>query len=77
MNYIVTHEDEDEELAMDLGDGTKAFDLAGALAFAKTLIADGKPLVTIDDGNGHRITGVELEACCEGKMTLTDDLRAV
>jgi hypothetical protein len=76
MNYIVTHE-EDEELAMDLGDGAKAFDLAGALAFAGQLIADGKAFVTIDDGNGHRITGAELAACCGGQKTLTDDLRAV
>jgi hypothetical protein len=76
VNYIVTHE-EDEELAMDLGDGTRAFDLAGALAFARTLIAGGKALVVIDDGNGHRITGAELEACCAGQKTLTDDLRAV
>jgi len=75
MNYIVTHE-EDEELAMDLGDGAKAFDLAGALAFAKQLIADGKDLVTIDDGNGNRITGADLAACCAGSKTLTADLRA-
>ena len=76
MNYIVTH-DENEELAMDLGDGVKALDLAGALAFARTLIAGGKEFVTIDDGNGHRITGSDLEACCGGQKTLTDDLRAV
>jgi hypothetical protein len=76
LNYIVTHE-QDEELAMDLGDGTKAFDLGGALAFARTLIANGKSFVTIDDGNGHRITGADLDACCAGQKTLTDDLRAV
>jgi hypothetical protein len=75
MNYIVTHED-DDAVQLDLGDGSKAFDLAGALAFAGKLLAEGKALVTIDDGNGNRITGTELAACCEGRKTLTEDLRA-
>ncbi|MEJ1967713.1 MAG: hypothetical protein WDN03_03605 [Rhizomicrobium sp.] len=75
MNYIVTHEDGDAA-ALDLGDGAKAFDLAGAMAFARKLIADGKAFVTIDDGNGNRITGTDLAACLEGRKTLTADLRA-
>ncbi|MEI9996144.1 MAG: hypothetical protein WDM91_16230 [Rhizomicrobium sp.] len=76
MNYIVTHEDGDAP-ALDLGDGTKPFDLAGAIAFARQLIADGKDFVTIDDGNGNRITGAALAAVCAGEKTLTADLRAV
>lgn len=75
MNYIVTH-DEDDAAALDLGDGTKPFDLEGALAFARQLIAQGKLYVTIDDGNGNRIAGTELDDCCAGRKTLTPDLKA-
>ncbi len=75
MNYIVTHE-ADDEVALDLGDGEKAFDLSGALAFAAKLIAEGKEYVAIDDGNGNRISGADLTACVEGRKTLTPDLRA-
>jgi hypothetical protein len=72
----VTNE-EDDAAALDLGDGTRAFDLAGAVAFAKRLVAEGKVFVTIDDGNGNRITGAALDAVFAGQKTLTDDLRAV
>jgi hypothetical protein len=75
MNYIVTHE-EGHAAALDLGDGTKAFDLDGAMAFAKSLIAQGKAFVTIDDGNGNRITGDELASVLDGSKTLTADLQA-
>jgi hypothetical protein len=76
MNYIVTHE-VDETAALDLGDGEKPFDLDGALAFARKLIADGAILVTIDDGNGNRVTGAELAAVLAGDKRLTEDLRLV
>ncbi len=75
MNYIVTHE-EDDEVALDLGDGAKAFDLNSALEFARRLIDEGKSNVTIDDGNGNRITGDDLIACCDGDKKLTPDLKA-
>jgi hypothetical protein len=52
------------------------FDLGGALAYARQLLLDGKPNVTIQDGNGHGISGDDLIACCNGEKTLTPDLRA-
>lgn len=76
MNYIVTHE-EDDNVSLDLGDGTRAFDLQGALAFARHLVDQGKANVTIDDGDGNRITGDALIACCDGTKTLSADLKAV
>jgi bacillopeptidase F (M6 metalloprotease family) len=76
MNYIVTHE-MDGIAALDLGDGEKAFDLKGAIAFAGKLIEDGAEEVTIDDGNGNRVTGDDLALVIEGRKTLTDDLRVL
>ncbi len=67
MNYIVTHE-EDNAVALDLGDGEKPFDLDGAVAFAKRLI---------DGGNGNRVTGADLVQVCAGAKRLTEDLRTV
>ncbi|HEY0104653.1 MAG TPA: hypothetical protein VGB91_01120 [Rhizomicrobium sp.] len=74
MNYIVSHA-EDGAAALDLGDGEKAFDLAGALAYAAKLIVAGKTSVAIDDGEGNRIAGADLAACVEGRKTLMPDLR--
>ena len=51
--------------------------VADALAQARHLLLEGRPHVSIDDGEGHSISGNELVACCNGKMELTDDLRAI
>ena len=69
MPYLVTH-----------GTGPTAIDqkpdLDSALAHACLLIADGKPNVAIQDGEGKKISGNDLVACCNGEKKLTADLRA-
>jgi hypothetical protein len=69
MSYLVT-----------FGTGPTAIDqkpdLHSALAHACQLIADGHPNVTIQDGEGRRISGNDLVACCNGEKKLTSDLWA-
>lgn len=74
MTYIVTH-DTSHPAALDLGN-PKGFDMQGALAHARQLLSEGEPNVAIQDGNGHRISGDDLVACCNGDKTMSPDLRA-
>jgi len=50
--------------------------LEQACEMARSLLAEGKPNITITDGKGHEISGPDLIACCKGEKTLTPDLRA-
>ena len=74
MPYLVTH-------GNDPAPGPVAIDtckdLPSALAHACYLLSEGKPNVTIADGNGHQISGNELVECCNETKRLTPDLKAV
>lgn len=50
--------------------------LREALNYARSLILRGKK-VSIQDEKGNRIEGEDLEACCQGWKSLSDDLKAV
>lgn len=64
-------------VGLDFGSQGKPMTLQDALEHAAQLIAEGQLNVSIEDGNGHSISGDDLIACCNGEKTLTDDLRAV
>jgi hypothetical protein len=64
-------------VGLDLGSQPKGFDLNDALNHARQLLQEKHQHVTISDDSGHTISGADLLACCEGKKTLTADLRAV
>ena len=49
------------------------FDLDRALVHACRLLSEGHMDVAIQDGNGKRVSGDKLLACCEGKKKLTPD----
>jgi hypothetical protein len=48
-----------------------------ALGYARSLIVSGSKGVRIEDDCGNHIEGEDLEACCQGRKSLTDDLKAV
>jgi hypothetical protein len=48
-----------------------------ALGYARSLIMSGSKGVRIQDHLGNSIEGEDLEACCQGRKSLTDDLKAV
>ena len=48
-----------------------------ALGYARSLILAGNKGVRIQDDLGHLIEGEELEACCQGRKSLRDDLTVV
>ena len=47
-----------------------------ALQMACSLLSQGQANVSILDGRGNEISGVDLIACCKGEKTLKPDLRA-
>lgn len=51
--------------------------LESALAFACQFLKERRPDVTIEDGEGHLISGPDLTACCRGEKKLTADLRVI
>ena len=55
----------------------RANDIPDALRKARAQIQRGLVDVSISDNAGHKIEGKDLEACIEGKKTLSDDLRAI
>jgi hypothetical protein len=75
MSYIVTHSGTRAD-AIDTGSPIE-FDLETALAHACQLLSDGEMNVAIQDGDGHRISGDDLAACCNGDKKLTAELRAI
>ena len=76
MAYIVTHGGTTDGVRPGPVGLDPGLNLEQALAFARNLLAEGKPNVAIIDGNGHQISGADLIACCKGEKTLTPDLRA-
>ncbi len=55
----------------------RAPNLEAALAMARQFLKERRPDVTIEDGNGHSISGADLAACCHGEKHLTADLQAI
>ena len=51
--------------------------VADALETACGLLKSGYKDVAISDGEGHRIVGRDLEACCQGSKSLTSTLKAI
>ena len=47
-----------------------------ALAVACNYLKSGMDEVSIRDGEGHHVSGADLQACCRGEKSLTGDLRA-
>lgn len=74
MPYSVKFEPDGRALAID--QAPQGFDLEGALAHAHELLFTGHVGVTIQDGQGHSISGDDLAHCCNGDKVLTADLRA-
>jgi hypothetical protein len=74
MSYLVTHGNMPAPgpVAIDTCN-----DLPSALAHACHLLSEGKPNVTIVDGNGNQISGGALVECCAETKRLTPDLKAV
>jgi hypothetical protein len=75
MSYIVTHGGTIGGMRPGPVGIDPGLNLEQALDMARSLLAGGKPNVTISDGKGHEISGAALIACCTGKKTLTADLR--
>jgi hypothetical protein len=47
-----------------------------ALRQARAFIERGVDSVSLADGDGHLIDGLELAACCRGEKSLSPDLKA-
>lgn len=56
---------------------TRRENVAEALEAACRYINSGLQNVSIRDQSGNEISGDDLEACCNGVKTLTDDLMAI
>jgi hypothetical protein len=52
-----------------------AHDVQEALRKACQMLQSGAVNVTIQDGSGNRISGDDLVACCEGRKSLTANLK--
>jgi hypothetical protein len=76
MSYTVTHGGTTGGVRPGPVGLDPGLNLEQALHMARGLLAEGKPNVAIIDGNGHEISGADLIACCNGKKTLSPDLRA-
>jgi hypothetical protein len=78
--YFVTfetfHGQKPGPAGISTGPQPRGFDLEGALAQARQLLAEGNDHVKITNGEGREISGADLVACCEGTKNLTADLRA-
>jgi len=72
MGYLVTHAAANERQSPAGID--EPLTLEAGLALACQLLSEGRHDVAIQDGNGRRISGEELAACCRGEKTLTTDL---
>jgi hypothetical protein len=67
MSYLVTHGTGPVGIA-------QISDLDSALVEACRLLSQGELDVAIQDGNGKRISGDDLAACCDGEKKPTTDL---
>jgi hypothetical protein len=74
MSYLVTHGNVPAPGPVGI-DTPK--DLPTALAQACYLLSEGKPNVTIIDGDGNQISGNDLVECCNETKRFTPDLKAV
>ena len=71
MAYTVTGQAPDVPGVLAQG----ANDVQEALRKACQMLQSGAVNVTIQDGSGNKITGADLVACCEGKKSLTTNLK--